>query len=93
MAGSACAPIQGSVAMSVRRIVLVSALLAAAPALSGCLVIGGAAFVTGTAVGVAGDTLQLAGNVGEGVVRAAIPGDGDDDDDDRREDDRDRRRD
>lgn len=78
--------------MSVRRIALVCALLATAPVLSGCLVIGGAALVTGTAIGVAGDTLQLAGNVGEGVVRAAIPGDGEDDDDDRRDDEYDRRR-
>ena len=42
----------------------------------------GTALVAGTAVGVAGDTLQLAGNVGEGVVRAAIPGGRDDDDED-----------
>ena len=68
--------------MSVRRLILAAALAALSPALSGCLVIGGAALVTGTAVGVAGDTLQLAGNVGEGVVRAAIPGDGEDDDED-----------
>lgn len=68
--------------MKIRRLIPLAALLAAAPALSGCLVIGGTALVAGTAVGVAGDTLQLAGNVGEGVVRAAIPGDGEDDEDD-----------
>lgn len=68
--------------MTVRRLALIILLAATAPALSGCLIIGGTALVAGTAVGVAGDTLQLAGNVGEGVVRAAIPGDGEDDEDD-----------
>lgn len=77
--------------MTVRRLIRLLALVSLAPALSGCLVIGGAALVTGTAVGVAGDTLQLAGNTGEFVVRAAIPGDGEDDEDD--EDGDDRRRD
>lgn len=71
--------------MTARRIALLTLTVALAPLLSGCLVIGGTALVAGTAVGVAGDTLQFAGNVGEGVVRAAIPGDGDDDEDDARE--------
>ena len=68
--------------MTVRRLALLAMTAALAPLLSGCLVIGGTALVAGTAVGVAGDTLQLAGNVGEGVVRAAIPGGRDDDDED-----------
>lgn len=72
--------------MTVRRIALLALTAALAPLLSGCLVIGGTALVAGTAVGVAGDTLQFAGNVGEGVVRAAIPGDGEDDDEDRSRD-------
>lgn len=68
--------------MTVRRLALLAMMAAFAPVLSGCLIIGGTALVAGTAVGVAGDTLQLAGNVGEGVVRAAIPGDGEDDKED-----------
>lgn len=68
--------------MTVRRLATLAMTIAFAPVLSGCLIIGGTALVAGTAVGVAGDTLQLAGNVGEGVVRAAIPGDGEDDEDD-----------
>lgn len=68
--------------MTVRRLALLAMTAALAPLLSGCLIIGGTALVAGTAVGVAGDTLQLAGNVGEGVVRAAIPGDGEDDEED-----------
>ncbi|MEN0653695.1 MULTISPECIES: hypothetical protein [Hyphobacterium] len=71
--------------MTVRRLALIALLAASAPALSGCLIIGGTALVAGTAVGVAGDTLQFAGNVGEGVVRAAIPGDGEDDEDEDRD--------
>lgn len=68
--------------MTVRRFATLAMTITLAPVLSGCLIIGGTALVAGTAVGVAGDTLQLAGNVGEGVVRAAIPGDGEDDEDD-----------
>lgn len=67
--------------MTVRRLSLAAMIVLMAPALSGCLVIGGAALVTGTAVGVTGDALQLAGNTGEFVVRAAVPGDGEDDED------------
>ena len=74
--------------MTVRRLALLAMTAVLAPLLSGCLVIGGTALVAGSAVGVAGDTLQLAGNVGEGVVRAAIPGDGDDEEDNEHRDQR-----
>ena len=68
--------------MTVRRLILVLGLLVAAPALSGCLVIGATSMVAETAVRTTGTALETAGNVGEAVVRTAIPGDGEDDDDD-----------
>ncbi|WP_109259672.1 hypothetical protein [Hyphobacterium indicum] len=68
--------------MTARRISVVLSLLLAAPALSGCLVIGATSMVAETAVRTTGTALETAGNVGSAVVRTAIPGDGEDDDDD-----------
>tara|TARA_R110002096_G_scaffold92865_3_gene209648 strand:- start:1561 stop:1842 length:282 start_codon:yes stop_codon:yes gene_type:complete len=79
-----------------KRIATLVLVLFIAPALSGCLVIGGTALVAGTAVSVTGTALETVGNAGEFVVRTAIPGDGEDDDEDDNSDaensrDRDRR--
>lgn len=68
--------------MTVRRILVLLGLVVAAPALSGCLVIGATSMVAETAIRTTGTALETAGNVGEAVVRTAIPGDGDDDDED-----------
>lgn len=68
--------------MTARRILVFLSLLAATPALSGCLVIGATSMVAETAVRTTGTVLETAGNVGGAVVRTAIPGDGEDDDDD-----------
>lgn len=67
--------------MTARRITILLSILIAAPALSGCLVIGATSMVAETAVRTTGTVLETAGNVGEAVVRTAIPGDGEDDDD------------
>jgi len=66
--------------MTARRITLLLSILIAAPALSGCLVIGATSMVAETAIRTTGTVLETAGNVGEAVVRTAIPGDGEDDD-------------
>jgi hypothetical protein len=68
--------------MTARRALIVLALLASAPALSGCLAIGLTSMAVETGVRTTGTVLETAGNVGGAVVRTAIPGDGDDDDDD-----------
>lgn len=75
--------------MTARRFLIALSLLFLAPALSGCLVIGATSMVAETAVRTTGTALETAGNVGEAVVRTAIPGDGEGDQDD---DDQDRRR-
>ncbi|WP_421787747.1 hypothetical protein [Hyphobacterium sp.] len=67
--------------MNVRRILVLLGFIASAPVLSGCLVIGATSMVAETAVRTTGTALETAGNVGEAVVRTAIPGDGNDDDD------------
>ncbi|WP_420433798.1 hypothetical protein [Hyphobacterium sp.] len=67
--------------MTVRRALVLLSLVISAPALSGCLVIGATSMVAETAIRTTGTALETAGNVGEAVVRTAIPGDGDDDDD------------
>lgn len=59
------------------------ALIALAPMLSGCLVVGAAAAVTDVAVGTAGMAVGAAGAVGGAAIDAVTPGD-DDDKDDRR---------
>lgn len=68
--------------MTVRRILVLLGLVVAAPGLSGCLVIGATSMVAETAIRTTGTALETAGNVGEAVVRTAIPGDGEDDDED-----------
>jgi hypothetical protein len=68
--------------MTVRRLFILLGLIAAAPALSGCLVIGATSMVAETAVRTTGTALETAGNVGEAVVRTAIPGDGEDEEED-----------
>jgi len=62
-----------------RRILTLIVILLSAPALSGCLIIGGTALVTGAAISVTGTALETAGNAGEAVIGAVIPGDEDDD--------------
>lgn len=54
--------------------------LLAAP---GCAVAGTAFIAADTAIGVTGAAVGAAGNVAEGAVRLAIPGDGKDDRDER----------
>lgn len=68
--------------MTARRISVFLSLLLAAPALSGCLVIGATSMVAETAIRTTGTAVETVGNVGGAVVRTAIPGDGEDDDDD-----------
>lgn len=55
--------------------------------LSGCAVAGTAFVVADTAIGVTGAAVGAAGNVAEGAIKLAIPGDGEDDDDDDDDDD------
>lgn len=49
-------------------------------ALSGCAVAGTAFVAADTAIGVTGAAVGAAGNVAEGAVKLAIPGDGEDED-------------
>ncbi len=67
--------------MTARRIFPVLSLLLAAPALSGCLVIGTTSMVAEAAGRTAGTAVETVANTGSAVVRTAIPGDGEDDDD------------
>lgn len=68
--------------MTFRRLFALLGILVAAPALSGCIAIGVTSMVAETAVRTTGTVLETAGNVGEAVIKTAIPGDGDDDDND-----------
>lgn len=49
---------------------------------SGCAVAGTAFIAADTAIGVTGAAVGVAGDVAEGAVKLAIPGDGQDDDED-----------
>ena len=66
--------------MRTGSIAAIIAIMFAAP---GCAVAGTAFVAADTAIGVTGAAVGAAGNVAEGAVRLAIPGDGEDEDEDR----------
>jgi len=70
--------------MRMRRSFLLA--LPAALLLPGCAAVGTAAIAADTAIGVTGAAVGTAGNVAEGAVRLAIPGDGKDTDEDEDDD-------
>ena len=56
-----------------RKIVISTLALIMIPALSGCMVIGGAALVTGIAVGTVTTVVKTTASVGGAVIGAVIP--------------------